>query len=202
MEKPAETRYPVHELIARRWSPRAFSDRAVEREALGSLFEAARWAPSSFNEQPWRFFVATQQEPERFERLARCLTPGNRAWAERAPVLALSIAKLHFDREHRPNRHAGHDVGLAVENLVLQAEALGLSVHQMAGYDPALARELLAIPPDFEPMAMIAIGHRGEPDALPELLAQRERAPRTRRPLDELVFGAGWGEGFEPFART
>ena len=191
MKKPADTRYPLHDLLAERWSPRSFDPRPVESEKLGSLFEAVRWAPSCFNDQPWTFLVATRDDAEGFERLASCLVDGN-AWAKEAPVLALSVARTNFERNGKPNRHAAHDVGLAAENLVLQAESLGLASHQMAGFDSDAAREKLSIPEGHEPMAMIALGYPGEPDQLPEQLAERERAPRSRQALAEIGFGAGW----------
>jgi len=194
MHKPATVSFPVHDLIAERWSPRAFSSEPVSREQLGSLLEAARWAPSCFNEQPWSFLVATRDDEEGFERLAVCLVEGN-AWARSAPVLMLSVARTTFERNDRPNRHAFHDVGLAVGNLVLQAQAAGLATHQMAGFDREKARTTLAIPAPFEPVAMIAVGHRGDPATLPKPLAEREHAPRTRKPLASLVHGARWGQG-------
>ncbi len=197
MDKRATTAFPIHDLIAERWSPRVFAARAVESEKLGSLFEAARWAPSSFNEQPWSFLVATQEEPQEFERLAACLVEGN-AWARKAPVLALSVAKRAFERNGRENRHAFHDVGLASGNLVLQAQALGLHVHQMAGFDAERARRDLGIPDGHDPVAMIALGYLGDPGSLPAPLAERERQPRERKPLASFVFGAGWKE---PFAK-
>jgi nitroreductase len=195
--KTAATRFPIEALLAERWSPRAFQQRAVEQEKLGSLLEAARLAPSCFNDQPWSFFVATRDERERFERLASCLVETNRAWAEKAPVLMLSVARKTFRQNGKPNRHAGHDVGLAVGGMLVQAQALGLSVHQMAGFDAQRARELLGIPDDHEPMAMTAVGYRGEPDALPDKLRERELAPRERRPLAEIAFGARFGEPLE-----
>lgn len=200
MDKTAVTEFPIHELIARRWSPRAFSERPVEEQKLASLLEAARWAPSCYNEQPWRFFVATRDEPERHARLASCLVPGNRVWAEKAWVLALSVARLAFERTGKPNRHALHDVGLAVGGLLVQAEALGLATHQMAGFDGAKARELLWIPDGYEPVAMIAIGYRGEPELLPEELREREIAPRVRKSLEEIVFGERWDAARTPRA--
>ena len=134
MPKVAETRYPIHELLRERWSPRAFADRMVEPEKLRSLLEAARWAPSSSNEQPWSFIVATKEHAGEYERLLSCLVEGNVRWAQHAPVLMLSVATLVFERNQKPNRHAFHDVGLAVENLIIQGTALGLFVHQMAGF--------------------------------------------------------------------
>lgn len=200
MEKPAVTRYPLHDLIARRWSPRAFTQRVPSSEVLGSLFEAARWAPSCFNDQPWRFLVASKDRPERFERLASCLVESNRQWAEHAPVLALSMAQTGFRHNGKPNRHAGHDVGLAVAMLSLQAQALSLAVHQMAGFDATRARQLFGIPDECEPMAMLAIGEAGDPEQLPEKLRARELAPRERLPLSSLVFGERFGSSEESFA--
>lgn len=194
VEKLAETRYPIHDLVRRRWSPRAFADTRVEREKLLSLFEAARWAPSSFNEQPWSFIVATRETPEEFGRLLDCLVEGNRIWARSAPVLMLSVARLGFADDGRPNRHAFHDVGLAVGNLVTQATALGLVVHQMAGFDVEKARSALRIPSGFEPVAAIAVGYQGDPGSLPERLCERERAPRNRKDLADFVHSARWGE--------
>jgi len=124
MEKPAETQYPIHDLLRRRWSPRAFSDRRVDPAIMRSLLEAARWAPSSYNEQPWSFIVATKDDPVEFGRLLSCLVEGNIQWAQHAPVLMVSVARLSFEDDGKPNRHAFHDVGQAVANLSVQATAL------------------------------------------------------------------------------
>src|SRR6185295_17472540 len=140
MEKPADTQHPIHDLLKRRWSPRAFSDQPIEAETLRMLFEAARWAPSSNNEQPWRFIVAKKDSETEWNRFLDCMVEGNRKWAYRAPVLILSVASLNFDEDSAPNRHAFYDTGMAVENLVLQATALGRSAHQMAGFDGEKAR--------------------------------------------------------------
>lgn len=188
----SDSSYPLHDLLRRRWSPRAFSDRGLEPEKLRSLLEAARWAPSSFNEQPWRFVLAPREDSEAFERLLGCLVEGNQKWARRARVLMLSVAKLRFDRTGKENRHAFHDVGLAVENLVIQATSLGLVVHQMAGFHLEKTRSELGIPEGFEPVAMIAIGYQGDPQSLPEGLRERESAPRVRQPLADLVFAGRW----------
>lgn len=193
MEKPAETQYPIHETLRRRWSPRAFSDRPVEPEKLGSVLEAARWAPSSNNEQPWSFFVAPKTSPSEHDRLASCLVEGNQ-WARQAPVLMLSVAKLYYERNGKVNRHAFHDVGLAAGNLVVQATALGLFVHQMAGFDVDKAREVFLIPEGHEPVAVLALGYPGDPDSLPDKLRERELAQRTRKPLKEFVFIRQWGQ--------
>lgn len=166
-EKHAKTAYPIHELLQARWSPRAFAERPIEREVIGSLLEAARWAPSSFNEQPWRFLIATREDPETFQELAGCLSEGNRPWAARAPLLILTVAKTYFGNDpQKKNRHAFHDVGLATQNLVIQATAMGLYVHQMAGFDRAKARELFEIPEGYEPVAVLAVGHLDDPETL------------------------------------
>lgn len=196
MNKTSTTHFPIHALLSERWSPRAFTDQAIKTEELGSLLEAARWAPSCFNEQPWRFLVATRDDAAGFERLASCLMDGN-AWARQAPVLILTVARMTFERNNKPNRHAWHDVGLAAQNLVVQAQALGLSTHQMAGFDVQRAREVLGIPAGFEPVGMIAVGHRAAPETLPEPLAEREVAARERKELDAIVLGPSWdGGGF------
>ena len=195
MDKRAETSQPIHDLLALRWSPRAFDARDVDPALLTSLFEAARWAPSCFNEQPWRFFVATRGDAAAFERLGACLMDGN-AWARSAAVLFVAVARTTFERNDRPNRHAWHDVGAAVLSLALQAESHGLATHQMAGFDAEKARAVLGLPEDHEAVSMVAVGYPGDPAALPEALAERERAPRTRRPLDTIVFGAGWDQPF------
>ena len=177
MEKPAETQYPIHDLLRRRWSPRAFSDRRVDPAIMRSLLEAARWAPSSYNEQPWSFIVATKDDTAEFSRLLSCLVEGNIQWAQHAPVLMVSVARLTFEDDGKPNRHAFHDVGLAVANLIVQATALGLVVHQMAGIFPDKIRELYGIPEGYEAVAGIALGYPGDPQSLPEELRKRELAP-------------------------
>jgi nitroreductase len=195
IDKRAPADYPILEAVKRRWSPRAFADQPVEAEKLLSILEAARWAASSANEQPWRFLVATKDHPEDYARLLDCLREKNRSWASRAPVLMLTIAKGHFrDDEASQNRHAWHDLGLAVGNLSLQATALGLYVHQMASIYPERAREVYGIPAGFEPVTALALGYLGDPEELPEDLRRKELAPRSRKPLSELVFSGGWGE--------
>jgi len=192
MEKPADAKSPIHELLRQRWSPRVFSPRPVSAETLKILFEAARWAPSSFNEQPWAYVVATKDDPEEFQRVLSTLVEGNRAWAQNAPVLMLSIAKSNFERTGQPNRHAFHDTGQATMSLVIEATALGLAVHQMAGFSVEKARELFSIPQDWEPVAAIALGYPAAADAVPENLRAREFAPRSRKPLEDFVFSGKW----------
>ncbi len=201
MKKPAPVSDRVHELIRERWSPRAFADRPIETPELRSLLEAAQWAASSFNEQPWTFIVARREEPEMHRRLLDCLVPGNQVWAEKAPVLMLSVAKLAFDRNGKPNRHAWHDVGLAASQLVLQATSLGLVAHQMAGFDAGKARDVWGLPEGHEPVAAIAVGYPGDVESLPEKLRQGETSPRRRKPLSEVAFSGRWGEP-APFAAS
>ena len=192
LEKPALADHDIHELLARRWSPRAFDARLVDHQTLLRLFEAARWAPSSGNGQPWSFLVATKENAAEFEKLGSILNPGN-AWAKQAPVLALSIAAL--DRAPgKPNRHAWHDVGLATENLILQAVSMGLAVHPMAGFDPDRARQIFEIPERYEPVAAMAIGYPGDPQSLPDDLRDRELSPRQRKPQREFVFTGRFGQ--------
>jgi len=187
----APTDHPVLDVIAGRWSPRAISARPVEREKLASLFEAARWAPSSFNEQPWRYVFATRERPGDFDRLAGLLVESN-AWARQAAVLALSVAKLTWSRNGKPNRHALHDVGAASLSMFLQATSVGLCMHEMAGFDVARARVELEIPDDHEPVAMIAIGYPGDPASLPDSQRASESAPRRRQPITAWVLEGSW----------
>ena len=194
MEKPAPAQFPIHDLLARRWSPRAFDERPIDSDVVASLFEAARWAPSSNNEQPWRFIVASREQCAEYDRLLACLLEGNRAWAYRAPMLILSIARLNFEKWDKPNRHALHDVGMATGNLVLQATALGLVARQMAGFNVEQARVDLKIPDGYDPVAMIAVGYPGDPNILPDRLKQHELHQRERDDLATMVFSVEWGK--------
>ena len=193
-EKLADTTYPIEPLLRQRWSPRAFADRPVEPEKLLRLWEAARWSASCANQQPWYFLVATKEEAVEYARLLSCLRETNQQWASHAPVLMVSVAKLAFDMNGQPNRYAFHDVGLAVANLIVQATALGLYVHQMAGFYPEKVRELYGVPDDFEPVAGIVLGYPGDPAVLSEELRQREVAPRVRKPLEAFIFQGAWGQ--------
>ncbi len=193
-DKHAITEHDIIDVLAERWSPRAFADRPVEPEKLRQLFEAARWAASSFNEQPWRYIVATKDDPEAYGRLLNCLNAFNQDWAQTAPVLMLGFYKTTFSRNGKPNRCAPHDLGAASAQLTAQATALDLYVHQMAGIEMDAIRDAYDVPDDFEPLAALAIGYRGDPDALPDKLAKQEHNERSRRPLNETVFGDGWSE--------
>jgi nitroreductase len=193
MHKPASPGFPIHELIRDRWSPRAFANKPVEHHLLGSLFEAARWAPSSYNAQPWAYFVATKDDKENFEKMLSVLVEFNAGWAKAAPVLVLVVADQKFRHNGSANRNAFYDTGAASALLSLEATSRGLAVHQMAGFDAAKARQVFEIPADWEPIAAIAIGYPGHPDSLPDKLREGEHAPRTRKPLSEFVMSGRWG---------
>ena len=199
MQKPAPSEAPIHELIRNRWSPRAFADKAIPEDVLRSLFEAARWAPSSFNEQPWAYIVATKEDQANFEKVLKTLVEFNAGWARNAAVLAIAVTKLAFAENHEPNRNAQYDTGAATALLSVEATARGLVVHQMAGFDPDKARKTFAIPEGWEPLAAIAIGYPGSPDSLPPKMKDREMAPRIRKPIAEFVMTGSWGHT-APFA--
>jgi nitroreductase len=192
MQKPAPTNFPVHDLIRDRWSPRAFANKSVEPAILASLFEAARWAPSSNNEQPWAYLVATKDDAENFAKTLSVLVESNAAWAKDAPVLVIAVSRLNF-QNGKPNRNAFYDTGAATALLSVEATARGLAVHQMAGFDHAKAKQVFEIPGDCEPVAAIAIGYPGDPESLNQKLRDREVAPRTRRLLTEFVMSGRWG---------
>ena len=193
VQKHATPDHPIHELIAKRWSPYGFADRPVSDDDVRSLFEAARWAASSYNEQPWRYIVATKRESDGFGRLLSCLVEPNQAWAQAAPVLALGCTTLTFARNGQPNAAAIHDLGLASATLTLEATARGISVHQMIGILPDRARELYDIPDGVQPLTALAIGYPADPDGLPEKLRDRDLAPRPRKRLPEIVYSGKWG---------
>jgi nitroreductase len=186
VKNTAKTEFPILPVLAERWSPLAFSSRPVEQDKLERLFEAARWAPSSSNEQPW-VFIVTHNGTEGFNRMAECLAEGN-GWAKHAAVLMLSVARMTFSRNGTPNRHGMYDTGAAVANLLVQATAEGLEAHQMAGFDVEKAREALHIKEHDALCAMIAIGYYGDHDSLPEKQRMREEASRQRKPQSAFVF--------------
>jgi nitroreductase len=185
--------YPVLDVIRSRWSPAIYSERAVEPEKLLSMLEAARWAPSSYNGQPWSFLVARKEEPEEFARMLRCLVPGNVAWAQHVPVLMITVAKLHFDHDGSVNKHALHDTGIATGFLMLQGASFGILAHGMAGFDAAKARELYGIPASHDAVAALGLGYPGDESGAPEALRKRNQR-RPRRTLDQFVFSGRWGQ--------
>jgi nitroreductase len=184
---PAET--GVADIILQRWSPRSFADKPVSSEDLTKIFTAAAWAASSYNEQPWRFLVGRKGD-ETYAKILDALIEFNQSWASSAPVLILTVGKKTFAHNGQPNAYALHDTGAASANLTLEATALGLHTHGMAGFDKDKARASFSIPDDFELGAVWALGYLGDPTALPEQMQQMELAPRSRKPLPEFVFQA------------
>ena len=192
MEKPAPVDHPIEEVLRRRWSPRAFAPVVAEREKLLQLFEAARWAPSSNNEQPWRYIIATAEDAELLEGARSVLNPSN-AWATKVPILVCVVARTTWTKDGSPNRHGIYDTGMATGHLLVQATALGLFCHQMAGFDVEKARTVFQVPEGHEPVSMMAIGSYGDPAILDERRRQQEVAPRARRPISEFVFSGRFG---------
>ena len=194
MERLVDARHPIHDLLRSRWSPRAFDpNRPVEPDKLRSLMEAARWAPSSNNEQPWSFIIATRDDPEQFGRVLACLVEKNQSWAKYARVLMITVTATVWSRNGKPNRHAFHDLGQAVADLTVQATASGLYVHQMAGFSPDAARQTFDIPATHQAVTAVAVGYPGDPSQLPDDLRQRELTPTTRKPISEFAFEGKWG---------
>ena len=197
-DKPALTSTPIHDLLARRWSGRAYdADKRVSREQLLALLEAARWAPSCFGDQPWRYLVWDRhRDPATWQKAFECLGAWNQNWVKNAPLLLLASSDSVFQKNAKPNRWGQYDTGAASENICLQAVALGLMAHQMGGFDADKTRQTFSIPDAYTPMAMIAVGYQGAPDMLDDELKQQELAARERRPLGERFFEGAWGEPF------
>lgn len=193
MIKRAQTDHPIHDPIASRWSPYGFSDKPVSKKSLCSLFEAARWAASSFNEQPWAYLVAIREDSEAFDKALSCLLEPNRQWAMHASALAFGVAQLRFSRNDQPNRVALHDLGMASANLCIEAASRGIAIHQMAGILPDRVRECYGVPEGHEVVTGLAIGYAAEAGETPEAYRQRDLAPRSRKPLRQFVFGGKWG---------
>jgi len=192
MSNTAQTDFPINEIIADRWSPRAYADKPIEKEKLLAVLEAARWAASSYGAQPWSYIVATKDNTEEYAKLLSVLIPFNQGWAVSAPVLLLSLAST-VNAEGKPNGHAVHDVGAASAQLSLEASSLGLQAHQMAGFDAEKAKEVFELPKDVEPIAAIALGYPGDPSSLPDFLKERELGVRARKPLSEIIFSGKFG---------
>lgn len=193
--KEAKTSVPILEAIANRWSPRAFADKAVPKEVLRQVFEAARWAPSSFNDQPWRYIIGIKGEGTGHEKALAGLNEWNQKWAHTAPVLGFSISKTIADKTGKPNRYYLHDVGASTTLLAVQAAALGLQIHQMGGIDAEVVREQFNVPEGYEVVAGFALGYPGALERIDEYYHKSEQAERTRKPLAELVFTAEGGFG-------
>ncbi|AKR43595.1 nitroreductase family protein [Methylophilus sp. TWE2] len=196
MQKPAITQQPIHELIANRWSGRAYdASKPVTKDQVVSLLEAARWAPSCFGDQPWRYVVCNKNEnSQAWQAAYDCLVPGNQSWAVNAPLLLLICADTLFSHNDKPNKWAPYDTGAATENLCLQATALGLMAHQMGGFDADKARTTFNVPERYQILAMVTVGYQAEVESLSGETKERETAPRSRKPLNELFFNGQWDQ--------
>jgi nitroreductase len=183
----------IHPMLAKRWSPRAFdAGRRVENDKLLTCLEAARWAPSCFGDEPWRFIVCNKEnDATGWEKLLACLSPKNQEWAKNAPVLMLACAATLF-RSGKPNRWGQYDTGQAAISLCLQAEELGLATHQMGGFDADAVRDAFNIPADFTPMAAMALGYQGAAEMLDEGFRTTELAERKRQPIGSCFFAGSW----------
>jgi nitroreductase len=189
-EKSARTDHPIHAILASRWSPRAFSSQLLDNETIASMFDAARWSPSANTLQPWAFVYAVRGTQD-FDVLCGCLKESNALWACNAAILVLAIERPSKP-DGSPNAHARYDLGQAVAHMTFQASALGLHVHQMAGFDPARACASLGIPADLLAVTILAIGHLGEPSSLPATLQEKELATRSRNPVSAFVHTGRW----------
>ena len=193
LNKPAHTSTPVHELIRERWSPRAFNGKAVSTTDLTAVLEAARWAASSNNGQPWRFIVATNDDASGHATAVAGFAVRNQRWAKAAPVLLFACARKAFEANGNPNAHSWYDTGAAVAMLTLEAQSRGLRIHQAAGIERDTIRETYGVPEEFDIVVGFALGHQGDPDSLPEELPGREREQRARKPLADIVFSGKFG---------
>ena len=192
-DKFAKTTYPINDLSRIRWSPRAFDTKPVEQDKIRSILEAARWSPSAGNEQPWRFMIGFRPD-ETWAKIFDTLDEGNKVWAGSVPVLIVSIGKKVRGRKNSPYPHFQYDTGQSVAHLSLEATHQGLFVHQMAGFDADMAARVFDIPPDHQPLTVIAVGYIADPSSLPEDLKERELAVRTRKDFDEFVFSVTFGQ--------
>lgn len=187
----------LNDIIKNRYSPRAFSEEKINSKTLHSLFESARWSPSSMNEQPWRFIIAAKDNPENFGKMLSVLKDTNREWAENAYLLILTITKLRNSKNNQLNRFALYDAGQAVAYLTMQASYMGLFVRQMGGFNTDRARDLFNIPEDFLPLTVMAAGYKGEINDLPPFIRERENTIRRRKPLEEIVFSEKFNSPFK-----
>ncbi|MCA6075275.1 nitroreductase family protein [Fulvivirga sedimenti] len=185
--KQAKTRYNVLDVIRKRWSPRSFSKYPLMPEEIETLLEAATWAPSAMNEQPWRFVVASKEDEEKFRKLADFLVPGNRVWAENAAVLMVVFGVTTYARNGKENINVGHDVGMATQNLLLQGVSMDVYGHVMEGFDKDRVIEEFQLPDNIRPLTMLALGRLDVPDLLEEPYYSREQSPRTRRSVEDSV---------------
>jgi nitroreductase len=194
MIKQAGTDHPVHEIIRHRWSPYRFTQRRVSDEDLHALFEAARWAPSSYNEQPWRYIVARREQPEEFNKLVSCLEDSNQTWAQHASVVALAFARTTFERNGKVNKAAFHDLGAAASFMSFEATSRGIAVHQIIGLHPDVVNENYEVPEEYQVLTALAIGYADLSPDTDGVHAERDNTARSRKKITEFVFHDDWGQ--------
>ncbi|MFA8449095.1 MAG: nitroreductase family protein [Bacteroidales bacterium] len=192
VDRKAPVHHDIHDLLVERWSPRAFSGKEIEKDKLHKIFEAARWAPSAYNEQPWRFIIGFKGD-ETYKKIVDTLVEFNQIWTATAPILVLNICRKTFSLNENPNPTASYDLGQAVAHLSIEATAQGLHVHQMSGFEPDVANKLFKIPENYKSTAVMAIGYIGDPSQLPENIAQMEHNKRERNTSKSFVFSKEFG---------
>jgi nitroreductase len=185
--------YPIHELLLKRYSPHSFSKRIVEKTALLSIFEAARWAPSCFNEQPWSYIVIHKTHTDQYAKIRESMAEQNVTWATTAPLLILTVAKVVFSENNKPNPYAWHDIGLATGAMLVQSASMGIYIHQMAAFSKEKIRIACDIPAGWDPVTLIAMGYLAENSELPEKFIELDRSPQIRKKLTEFVYEDTWG---------
>lgn len=194
IDKTANTDYEIHEVLKKRWSPRAFKDKPIETEKIKNMLEAARWSPSSSNEQPWRFIIGLHGD-ETYKKIYDILVKFNQKWAGTAPVLMLAIGYTQSKKEPgEPSKIYKYDVGQAVAHLTFQATADGLYVHQMGGLKKKKAALVFEVPKEYKVLTAIAVGYIGNPEVLPTRMAKSEYKVRERQNLKEMVFAERFGQ--------
>lgn len=189
--KEADTDHPIHELLTRRWSARAFASKPISDDSLQSFFEAARWSPSSMNAQPWMYIYAHKSDTEAYEKLSSCIMDGNKQWCDNAPLLILSLANTIFTASGDKNRHALHDVGSANTSLLIQAASMNVYGHMLGGFHYERTRKVFKLPKHLEPVCFIALGYLDDPENLEEPFRTREVTARVRKKVGEFVFKGG-----------
>ena len=194
MKKPIVSTYKTNSLIKYRWSPRAFSVRSVEKEKIMRILEAARWSPSAFNEQPWRFIIGIKKGSETYEKVLETLGEWNQKWAGKTPLLILNMAKKTFTYNKKPNGTFLYDLGQAVAYMCLEAMNQGVYSHQMSGFSQEKAINIFQIPDDIEPVSVTAFGYYGDPKDLPKDMYESEKEKRSRKAFDDLVFTNNFDE--------
>ncbi|MEM7304262.1 MAG: nitroreductase family protein [Pseudomonadota bacterium] len=193
MIKKANTDHPVHEIIQHRWSPYRFSDRSITSQDLHALFEAARWAPSSYNEQPWRYIMASKDQPEEFNTIIACLEESNQVWAKNASALVLGFARTTFERNGKLNKAAFHDLGAAASYMSFEATSRGIAIHQIIGLLPEVVKEKYEFPKEFEVLTALAIGYADLSPGDDGVHSERDNTARSRKKISDFVFHKTWG---------